>query len=104
MALTTKWTIIVGDVTTHTDEEIVNGDPYAAVLISDSGPQTAPETHAVTLGTGFESLRGISRYIESKLNDDDIDGLEFVPVKAEVFSLCGTVEIDATSQIVDDQR
>lgn len=103
MSLGVDVTFSVEAITDHTNEEIVNGDPYMAVLLSETETRTVPATKAVTLGTGFESLDGIARRLTAMLNDEEIEGLDFAPATAHLFSLTASVDLDHVSQIAEQE-
>jgi len=83
-------------VTKHTDAEIVNGDPYVAVVMKRTDSDLTPdETATILLGTGFESFDNITQTLTRLLNDADerdIADVDFQADEAHVFELAGEIE------------
>lgn len=71
-----------------------NGDPYVAVVMRTNENGVAIEKEAITLGTGFESIDDIAWELKRILGNPERHGhgIKFVPDRAEVFSIAGTVE------------
>ena len=76
----------------HTEAEIVNGDPYVAVLMADPADQDATpiEKETILLGSGFGSADAIANYINRLLEDPEQRadaGITFQPSSCHVFEL-----------------
>jgi len=86
------------DVHKQTDAEIVNGDPYVAVLISDQ-PENDLQPEAketVLLGTGYSSMEEIVNSLTHLINNPEQReeaGISFKPDNCHVFELVGEFEL-----------
>lgn len=70
-----------------------NGDPYVAVVMKTNEQGVSIEQETITLGTGFESINDIAWELKQMLEQPDQydHGIDFVPDRAEVFGIAGSV-------------
>lgn len=75
-----------------------NGDPFVAMLLNENDNGVAVDRTLVSLGTGFDSLEAIAAHLRDRLNGDspsnDTFDLEFVPTRAEIFGIAGSVSFE----------